>query len=77
MLHFVTPENVRKTFIFWRFQGVQKWDTGLQKVKKLLPFRSNVPLGIYSFQYSTATAEHGEELQQRLAQYRLIRRLRG
>ena len=26
---------------------------------------------------STATAEHGEELQQRLAQNRLIRRLRG
>ena len=46
------------------FHGALKWDIGLQWVIKLLPFCTNAPLGIYGFQYSTATAEHCEELQQ-------------
>ena len=26
----ITPEIVRKTLVFWRFQGVYKWSTGLK-----------------------------------------------
>ena len=28
----VPPENIRKTCVFWRFIGVQKWDIGLKWV---------------------------------------------
>ena len=32
MFHFYT-ENIRKTLVFWRFQGIYKWNTGLKWVK--------------------------------------------
>ena len=28
----ISPENVRKPLVFWRFQGVEKFDTGLKWV---------------------------------------------
>ena len=31
--HFYTPWKRQKTFVFWRFQGIQKCDTGLKWVK--------------------------------------------
>ena len=30
---FITPENVRNPLVFWRFQGVKKWNTGVAWVK--------------------------------------------
>ena len=36
MLHFCTIENVRKPSVFWRFQGVQKWNIGRIWVKLYL-----------------------------------------
>ena len=47
MLHFCTPENVRKPKVFGRFQGVQKWNIGRiwvkHKLKANLFFLPNTP----------------------------------
>ena len=32
--HWIPPENVRKPMVFWRFQGVQKWNIGLKWVNR-------------------------------------------
>ena len=34
MFYFYTPENVKKTKVFWRFHGVYKWNIGLKRVNK-------------------------------------------
>ena len=36
MLHFHTPWKCQKIKVFWRFQGIQKWNIGLKWVN---PFR--------------------------------------
>ena len=36
MLHFYTPWKCQKIKVFWRFQGIQKWNIGLKWVN---PFR--------------------------------------
>ena len=32
IIHFYTPRNIRKLQVFWRFQGVYKWNIGLKWV---------------------------------------------
>ena len=33
--HFIPSENVRKSLVFWHFQGVKKCDTGLKWVNEI------------------------------------------
>ena len=44
MLLFYTPWKRQKTFVFWRFQGVQKWN---MSYKKIDIFQHSVTIAVY------------------------------
>ena len=46
--HWIPPENVRKPMVFWRFQGVQKWNIGLKWVNRQVKIQKKNSWLVYS-----------------------------
>ena len=38
MFHFYNPWKRRRIFVFWRFQGEKKWNTGLKWIKNQIDY---------------------------------------
>ena len=49
LLLYIRPENVRKSLVFWRFQGVWNWNIDLKLVKKMTKMKLNRRFSTKSF----------------------------